>query len=194
MSEATARSEAPLHAPLHVIATAGHVDHGKSSLIVRLTGIDPDRLREEKERGMTIDLGFAANENPPVHVVYDRSGRRVDAAEFHPSWHSLLDIAAWHGLTGRPWSDPRPGAHAARAARKCGGDPLGARRRPGVGAQHRHDVPRRHRAEPSRRPGRDSAHRRGSHSARRLLAARLRERVHAGAARDLSRARPLPAR
>lgn len=42
-----------------VIGTAGHVDHGKSVLIRALTGIDPDRLREEKERGMTIDLGFA---------------------------------------------------------------------------------------------------------------------------------------
>lgn len=45
--------------PLHVVATAGHVDHGKSSLIVRLTGMDPDRLAEEKRRGLTIDLGFA---------------------------------------------------------------------------------------------------------------------------------------
>lgn len=42
-----------------VIATAGHVDHGKSSLIRRLTDIDPDRLDEEKRRGLTIDLGFA---------------------------------------------------------------------------------------------------------------------------------------
>jgi selenocysteine-specific elongation factor len=44
---------------VRVIGTAGHVDHGKSTLIQALTGIDPDRLREEKERGMTIDLGFA---------------------------------------------------------------------------------------------------------------------------------------
>jgi len=44
---------------LFVIGTAGHVDHGKSTLIKALTGIDPDRLQEEKERGMTIDLGFA---------------------------------------------------------------------------------------------------------------------------------------
>ena len=44
---------------MHVIGTAGHVDHGKSTLIHALTSIDPDRLREEKERGMTIDLGFA---------------------------------------------------------------------------------------------------------------------------------------
>ena len=42
-----------------VVGTAGHVDHGKSTLITALTGIDPDRLREERERGMTIDLGFA---------------------------------------------------------------------------------------------------------------------------------------
>ena len=43
----------------HVIATAGHVDHGKSALIQALTGTDPDRLAEEKARGLTIDLGFA---------------------------------------------------------------------------------------------------------------------------------------
>jgi selenocysteine-specific elongation factor len=44
---------------VHVIGTAGHVDHGKSTLVEALTGMDPDRLREEKERGLTIDLGFA---------------------------------------------------------------------------------------------------------------------------------------
>ncbi len=44
---------------MFVIGTAGHIDHGKSVLIKALTGIDPDRLLEEKERGMTIDLGFA---------------------------------------------------------------------------------------------------------------------------------------
>ena len=42
-----------------IIGTAGHIDHGKSTLVQRLTGIDPDRLPEEKEREMTIDLGFA---------------------------------------------------------------------------------------------------------------------------------------
>ncbi len=42
-----------------IIGTAGHIDHGKSTLVKRLTGIDPDRLPEEKEREMTIDLGFA---------------------------------------------------------------------------------------------------------------------------------------
>ena len=52
-----------------VVATAGHVDHGKSSLIVALTGIDPDRWDEEKRRGLTIDLGYAWCELP--------SGREV---------------------------------------------------------------------------------------------------------------------
>src|SRR5436309_10320710 len=42
-----------------IIATAGHVDHGKSALVKALTGIDPDRLPEEKARGITIELGFA---------------------------------------------------------------------------------------------------------------------------------------
>ena len=44
---------------MYVVGTAGHVDHGKSTLVEALTGIDPDRLAEEKERGLTIDLGFA---------------------------------------------------------------------------------------------------------------------------------------
>ncbi|MEZ5166190.1 MAG: selenocysteine-specific translation elongation factor [Acidimicrobiales bacterium] len=45
---------------MHVVATAGHVDHGKSTLVKALTGTDPDRLAEEKARGLTIDLGFAS--------------------------------------------------------------------------------------------------------------------------------------
>ena len=43
-----------------VVGTAGHIDHGKSTLVKALTGVDPDRLKEEKERGITIDLGFAS--------------------------------------------------------------------------------------------------------------------------------------
>jgi len=42
-----------------IVGTAGHIDHGKSTLIEALTGTDPDRLEEEKRRGITIDLGFA---------------------------------------------------------------------------------------------------------------------------------------
>ena len=49
---------------MYVIGTAGHVDHGKSTLVRALTGTDPDRLREEKERGLTIELGFAQLQLP----------------------------------------------------------------------------------------------------------------------------------
>ncbi|MDA8082824.1 MAG: selenocysteine-specific translation elongation factor [Nitrospiraceae bacterium] len=42
-----------------ILGTAGHIDHGKSTLVKALTGVDPDRLKEEKERGITIDIGFA---------------------------------------------------------------------------------------------------------------------------------------
>ncbi|NJN00304.1 MAG: selenocysteine-specific translation factor, partial [Aquincola sp.] len=42
-----------------IIGTAGHIDHGKTSLVKALTGVDADRLKEEKARGITIDLGFA---------------------------------------------------------------------------------------------------------------------------------------
>lgn len=52
-----------------VIGTAGHIDHGKSTLVRALTGIDPDRLKEEKERGLTIDLGFAPLTMPDGRLV-----------------------------------------------------------------------------------------------------------------------------
>ncbi len=54
---------------MRVIATAGHVDHGKSTLVRALTGVDPDRLAEEKARGLTIDLGFAATVLPSGEEV-----------------------------------------------------------------------------------------------------------------------------
>ncbi len=43
-----------------VLGTAGHIDHGKTTLIKALTGVDSDRLKEEKERGITIELGFTS--------------------------------------------------------------------------------------------------------------------------------------
>ena len=54
---------------MRVIATAGHVDHGKSSLVLALTGTDPDRFEEEKRRGLTIDLGFAHTTLPSGETV-----------------------------------------------------------------------------------------------------------------------------
>ena len=50
-----------------VLGTAGHVDHGKTSLVRALTGIDTDRLKEEKKRGITIELGFAFLDLPCGH-------------------------------------------------------------------------------------------------------------------------------
>jgi selenocysteine-specific elongation factor len=63
---------------MRVIGTAGHVDHGKSALVEALTGINPDRLREERERQMTIDLGFAWFNLPdgePIGII-DVPGHR----------------------------------------------------------------------------------------------------------------------
>lgn len=54
---------------MRVLATAGHVDHGKSTLVWALTGVDPDRWPEEKARGLTIDLGFAATALPSGEEV-----------------------------------------------------------------------------------------------------------------------------
>lgn len=53
-----------------VIGTAGHIDHGKSSLVLALTGTDPDRLKEEKARGITIDLGFAHWTTDEVNLAF----------------------------------------------------------------------------------------------------------------------------
>jgi len=53
-----------------VVGTAGHIDHGKSALVRALTGTDPDRLKEEKDRGITIDLGFAHVVLGDVNVAF----------------------------------------------------------------------------------------------------------------------------
>ena len=53
-----------------VVGTAGHIDHGKSALVMALTGTDPDRLKEEKARGITIDLGFAHTELGGLNVAF----------------------------------------------------------------------------------------------------------------------------
>jgi putative acyl-CoA dehydrogenase len=63
-----------------------------------------------------ISWGFQANSNPPQLKTHDRFGNRIDEVEFHPSWHRLMEVAVGHGLHSLPWREPRPGAHAARAA------------------------------------------------------------------------------
>lgn len=72
-----------------VVATAGHVDHGKSSLVRRLTGTDPDRWDEEKRRGLTIDLGFAAVTLP--------SGRRIEFVDVPGHSRYLANMLAGAG-------------------------------------------------------------------------------------------------
>jgi putative acyl-CoA dehydrogenase len=63
-----------------------------------------------------IEWGFQANANPPRLRTHDRFGERVDEVDFHPAWHELMSVAVGHGLHALPWREPRPGAHAARAA------------------------------------------------------------------------------
>jgi selenocysteine-specific elongation factor len=127
---------------MHVVATAGHVDHGKSTLVRALTGMEPDRYAEEKRRGMTIDLGYAwttldgeslAFVDVPGHerfiaamlaglgpapavmfvVAADQGWRRQ--SEEHLAAVDALGLA--HGLlvmTRSDLADPRPAAEQAR--------------------------------------------------------------------------------
>jgi putative acyl-CoA dehydrogenase len=63
-----------------------------------------------------IALGVQANQHPPELDTHDRFGRRIDLVRYHPAYHRLMKTAVEHGLHASPWSDPRPGAHVARAA------------------------------------------------------------------------------
>ncbi|CAN5183672.1 isovaleryl-CoA dehydrogenase [soil metagenome] len=63
-----------------------------------------------------LQLGELANRHLPELHTHDRTGHRIDVVEFHPSWHTLLDLLRSEGLHAMPWSEPKPGAHVARAA------------------------------------------------------------------------------
>lgn len=63
-----------------------------------------------------MQAGFLANENKPVFKSHDRFGHRIDVVEFHPAYHELMAAGTGQGTTSAPWTDPRPGAHVARAA------------------------------------------------------------------------------
>ena len=63
-----------------------------------------------------LDLGVVANRVPPELDTHDRFGNRVDLVRFHPAYHALMQSAIGHGLHSSPWTEPRPGAHVARAA------------------------------------------------------------------------------
>jgi putative acyl-CoA dehydrogenase len=63
-----------------------------------------------------IELGFLANRHPPQLHTHDRYGNRRDEVEFHPAYHELMALGCGFGLHSSPWSEPRAGAHVARAA------------------------------------------------------------------------------
>jgi putative acyl-CoA dehydrogenase len=65
----------------------------------------------------TLELGRVAEANRPVLQTHDRYGNRIDVVEYHPAYHQLMTTAIAHGLHAAPWTDGRPGAHVARAAK-----------------------------------------------------------------------------
>lgn len=66
--------------------------------------------------GPLMAAGFLANQNKPQFSSHDRFGHRIDLVEFHPAYHELMRTAIEHGLPSLPWTDPRDGAHVARAS------------------------------------------------------------------------------
>ena len=81
------------------VGTAGHIDHGKSTLVRALTGIDPDRLEEEKRRGITIDIGFAHLELPrPTAATVCASASSMSPAT------SALCATCWPASAASTWS------------------------------------------------------------------------------------------
>ena len=65
--------------------------------------------------GEPLEWGRLANENPPRLRTHDRFGERVDEVEFHPAWHELMRLSVANGLHALSWTEPRAGAHVARA-------------------------------------------------------------------------------
>jgi putative acyl-CoA dehydrogenase len=68
-------------------------------------------------RAEVLELGVQANRYPPELETHDRFGHRIDLIRFHPAYHELMRLAIAHGIHASPWSEPRAGAHVARAAR-----------------------------------------------------------------------------
>jgi len=79
-----------------VVGTAGHIDHGKTLLVEALTGTNPDRLKEERERGITIDIGFA-------NLVLE-DGTRI----------GFVDVPGQEHARGGGRDRPRPAGHRGR--------------------------------------------------------------------------------
>ena len=150
---------------MHVVATAGHVDHGKSTLVRALTGMEPDRWAEEHRRGMTIDLGYAWTDLPSGEQLafVDVPGHQrfianmlaglgptpavlfVVAADEGWSRQSEEHLAALDALgraaraaRGHPQRPGRPGPALAEARERLAAhEPRGARRRRRLGDDRR---------------------------------------------------------
>jgi translation initiation factor 2 gamma subunit (eIF-2gamma) len=80
-----------------IVGTAGHIDHGKTALVKALTGIDADRLEEEKRRGITIDIGFAHFELPAP------DGSRIRWASSMSPATSALCATCWRAWAASTW-------------------------------------------------------------------------------------------
>ncbi|EGN75028.1 acyl-CoA dehydrogenase [Idiomarina sp. A28L] len=78
---------------------------------------DVAKFGELAGRSETIALGFDANAQKPQLRTHDRYGNRVDEIKFHPAYHQLMRIGIENGLHASPWSNPKSGAHVARAAK-----------------------------------------------------------------------------
>jgi putative acyl-CoA dehydrogenase len=103
---------------------AGHDVAADPALLTAVTGYDADwvlpelhMLGEAAGSADVAELARLANEHSPVLRTHDRHGHRIDEVEFHPAWHQLMTTAVSHGLHATPWSDSKPAAHVARAAK-----------------------------------------------------------------------------
>ena len=129
IAEAERRAATPLpELVAMIIGTAGHIDHGKTALVHALTGVDTDRLKEEKARGITIDLGFAYLPAPDGRVL-----GFVDVPGHEKFVHNMLAgaggidfvLAGRSGRRRRHAADARASCHrrsARRRSRHCGAD------------------------------------------------------------------------
>jgi selenocysteine-specific elongation factor len=95
-----------------IVGTAGHIDHGKTALVRALTGVDADRLPEEKARGITLDLGFAYWPRPMGRSwLHRRPGPREAGAQHAAGATSIDLVHSWWRRWRHHAADPRASRH-----------------------------------------------------------------------------------